>query len=173
MKETIQLFADYNRKANAAMLKILAPLPDDALTRDLGTYFRSIAGTLHHAAWAEIIWLNRLSGMVRYECIEKSGLAAITDDELKGMTGANCRALFPLKEKLDDLYVAIAAETKVRDTGKRFRYTNIFGKEMEKTFGHMLLHVFNHGTHHRGAISAMLDILKIDNDYSGLTLYTD
>jgi uncharacterized damage-inducible protein DinB len=173
MKETIQLFAEYHRKADAAMLKILGSLPDDALLKDLGTYFKSIAGTLHHVAWAEIVWLNRLGGMIRYECIERSGLAGTTDEELKGMTGANCRALFPLKEKLDDLYVAIAAETKAGDVAKRFRYKNIFGKELEKTFGHMLLHIFNHGTHHRGAISAMLDMLKIDNDYSGLTLYTD
>ncbi|TAL33185.1 MAG: DUF664 domain-containing protein [Spirochaetes bacterium] len=173
MIETIRLFAAYNRKADAKMMGILAGLPDEALLKDTGTFFKSISGTLHHLAWAEIIWLNRIRGLITYACIENSGLADVPDAELNAMTGANCRALFPLKEKLDDLYVAIAAETKAEDLTRRFRYKNIMGKETEKTYWHMLMHVFNHGTHHRGSISAMLDMLKIDNDYSGILLHTN
>jgi uncharacterized damage-inducible protein DinB len=33
----------------------------------------------------------------------------------------------------------------------------------------LLLHVFNHGTHHRGMIAAYLDLLGIENDYSAMT----
>jgi uncharacterized damage-inducible protein DinB len=173
MIETIRVFADYHRKADAKMTGILAALPDEMLVKDTGAFFKSIAGTLHHLTWAETIWLARIRGLIRYECIENSGLADIPEAELNAMTGANCRALFPLREKLGDLFVAIAAETKPEDLARRLRYKNIMGKENEKTYWHMLLHVFNHGTHHRGSISAMLDMMKIENDYSGILLYTD
>ncbi|MFW6212953.1 MAG: DinB family protein [Spirochaetota bacterium] len=35
-------------------------------------------------------------------------------------------------------------------------------------FGKILLHLFNHQTHHRGAISQILDEHGVKNDYSNL-----
>lgn len=173
MIETLKLIADYNKKADAAMMKILATLPEESLRKDLGTFFKSIADTVLHTAAAEIIWLKRIRGFLNYECIGRSALADMTDGELMALGAKDCRALFALKENIDDLYVSIVAETKAEDLGRRFRYTSVSGREMEKTYWHMLLQVLNHGTHHRGAISAMLDILKVDNDFSGIVLYTE
>lgn len=54
---------------------------------------------------------------------------------------------------------------------KKFKFKNIRGEEIEKIFWITIIHIFNHQTHHRGEISAMLDILNIKNDYSGIRLY--
>jgi uncharacterized damage-inducible protein DinB len=40
--------------------------------------------------------------------------------------------------------------------------------EQEKDFGGLVLHVFNHQTHHRGQMSLYLDILGKKNDFSGI-----
>ncbi len=173
MIETLKLMADYNKKADAALIKILASLSEESLRRDLGTFFKSIADTLLHTAAAEIIWLKRFKGFLRFECIEESPLPGMTNEELMELCAKDLRSFFALKEKIDELYVAIVAEVKAEDLDRRIRYNSVSGRGMEKTFWHTILQVLNHGTHHRGAISAMLDILKVDNDYSGIVLYTE
>jgi len=173
MIEGLKLMADYNKKADAAMMKILVSLPEESLRRDLGTFFKSIADTVLHTAAAEIIWLKRFRGFLTYECLGTSHLPEMTNEELMELCAKDLRAFFTLKEKIDDLLVAFVDETKTEDLGKRIRYTSVPGRAMEKTLWHTIMQVLNHGTHHRGAISAMLDILKVDNDYSGIVLYTD
>ncbi len=173
MIKTLQLLAEYNKKADEAMMSILAALPAESIRKDLGTFFRSIADTLLHTASAEIIWLTRIRSFLPYESLEQSPLPKMTNEDLMGFSSGDCRDLFELKKKIDVLYIALIAETGEENLGKRFRYTSISGREMEKTYWHILLQVLNHGTHHRGAISAMLDIMKVDNDYSGIVLYTD
>jgi uncharacterized damage-inducible protein DinB len=170
---TIRLFADYNRKANAMMMGILSALPEEAFTRNLGTFFKSIHDTLLHVAVADIMLLKRAHGFIHYACVADSEIIARTNEEIMGTCARDRRAVLALKEQIDALIVAYANEIKAEDLPRRFRYKNMRGEELERTYGHLVLHLFNHETHHRGAISAMLDILKIDNDYSGLTLYTD
>lgn len=173
MIETLKLLADYNMKADAAMMKILSALPEESLRKDLGTFFKSIADTLLHAAAAEIIWLKRFKGFLRFECLGKSPLPGMTNEELMDICAKDLRSFFTLKGRIDELYIALVAEIRAEDLGRRIRYTSVSGREMEKTFWHTIMQVLNHGTHHRGAISAMLDILKVYNDYSGIVLYTE
>jgi uncharacterized damage-inducible protein DinB len=41
-------------------------------------------------------------------------------------------------------------------------------KTFEKNVAGVLVHIFNHATHHRGGISVYLDILGKENDYSSV-----
>jgi len=173
MPETLKLMAAYNQKADAALMKTLATLPEESLRKDLGTFFKSIADTVLHMASAEIIWLKRYRGFLHYRCLEESRLPDMTDGDLMKLWAGDLRAFFALKEKIDGLYVDLAGEVKAGDLEKRIRYISVSGREMEKTLWHTIMHVLNHGTHHRGAVSAMLDILKVDNDYSGILLYME
>jgi uncharacterized damage-inducible protein DinB len=47
-------------------------------------------------------------------------------------------------------------------------YKNYQGQSETRELWKLLLHWFNHGVHHRGAISGQLDMLGVENDYSGL-----
>ena len=62
-------------------------------------------------------------------------------------------------------------ELREEDFEKVINYKNKAGADMSNKLGNILLNLFIHQTHHRGAISAMLDIQGIDNDYSGLFKY--
>ena len=42
------------------------------------------------------------------------------------------------------------------------------GNKHRFIFGQVLMHLFNHQTHHRGALSQLLDELEIENDFSNL-----
>jgi uncharacterized damage-inducible protein DinB len=56
----------------------------------------------------------------------------------------------------------------LKDAESPLRYTDSSGKEFTKNFGDLLLHMFNHETHHRGMISACLETLGKENDYNSL-----
>jgi uncharacterized damage-inducible protein DinB len=50
---------------------------------------------------------------------------------------------------------------------KILTYTDSEGNKLEKVMETLLLHVFNHETHHRGMISLYLEMLGKENDFSG------
>jgi uncharacterized damage-inducible protein DinB len=54
------------------------------------------------------------------------------------------------------------------DLEKIISFANTKGEIVNKNVGGSILHIFNHQTHHRGMISIYLDMMGIDNDFSGL-----
>jgi uncharacterized damage-inducible protein DinB len=45
---------------------------------------------------------------------------------------------------------------------------NLSPEEWTRDMGGLILHVFNHGTHHRGMIALYLDQMKRSNDFNGI-----
>jgi uncharacterized damage-inducible protein DinB len=172
-KEIIQLLASYNRKANAAMLAILKKLPEEELGRDLGNYFKSIRELLAHVALADLNWFKRTRNLVPNPALDASDLVSIETQEIAGRLKEDFAYAAALIERIDVLFEDYAAALVEEDLPKRIRFKNMRGQELEKTYWHTILHILNHGTHHRGALSSMLDSIKADNDYSGIQLYTD
>ncbi len=75
------------------------------------------------------------------------------------------------KEKRSKLDVSInefVNELKREDLEKDLTYIDSHGKEYKRNFGGLILHMFNHETHHRGMISVYLEEMEIANDYSNL-----
>lgn len=175
MKEVFELYATYNKKANNAMIEILKKLPEDKLRKDMNTYFISIIETLMHMILMNIMWLKRTNELFqnKYFCITNSGIIKMPEADIKEQVKKDYKYAFNIKSLLDDLFEKYVEELDEEDFEKRQRYKNIKGEELEKTYWHRIIHIFNHETHHRGVISAMLDQLKIENDYSGILIYVD
>ena len=57
---------------------------------------------------------------------------------------------------------------KEEDFVKDLTFTDSHGLEYSKNMGFLILHMFNHQTHHRGMISVYLDELKMNNDFSNI-----
>ena len=75
------------------------------------------------------------------------------------------------KEKRSKLDVSInefVNELQQEDLEKHLKYIDSQGKEYVRNFGGLILHMFNHETHHRGMISIYLEDMEIANDYSNL-----
>lgn len=62
-------------------------------------------------------------------------------DELEALVLEQCGRMAELIEGLDDEKLAT-----------KFTYTNTRGDALQQTYGPLLDHVFNHGTHHRGQV---------------------
>lgn len=82
-----------------------------------------------------------------------SGLAHLYSEDLD--------ALFAHRVRLDAIISALAAEVSGSDLAAPLTYRNSRG-EFRKNFGSLLLHFFNHQTHHRGQASTLLSQSHID-----------
>jgi uncharacterized damage-inducible protein DinB len=69
---------------------------------------------------------------------------------------------------LDNQFSDFVNEIAEEDLDQYLEYSDSHGKLYKRLFGGLVLHCFNHQTHHRGMISVYLENMGISNDYSNL-----
>ena len=143
--------ARYNRWVNERLYEVCAGLPDIERKRDLKIFFRSVHGTLNHLLLTDKVWLGRLNGTP----FAVAGLG----DELY----ADFEKLRAARRELDEAILAWVAGLSARQLDGELRYTRVSQRqEMNKPMRTVLLHWFNHQTHHRGQLTALLAQLGCD-----------
>jgi uncharacterized damage-inducible protein DinB len=160
-REDIVLLASYNASMNRKLYAAAATLPQDALRADRGAFFGSILGTLNHIVAGDTIWLRRFmahpSDFPALKAIADmpapTGLAHVQSDDLD--------LLLAHRVRLDAIIEVLAAEVSDSDLAQPLSYRNARG-DNRKHFGSMLLHFFNHQTHHRGQASTLLSQSGVD-----------
>ena len=142
MKNELLTLADYHAWAFEVLYDALLPVSDEHYHADAGLFFRSIHRTLNHLLLGDRVWFGRFVGTP----YAVSGL----DAELEADRARLERALYEqtvrwrgwLEQQSDSALAGTLA------------YTNLAGTAFVQPISMTLLHVFNHGTHHRGQISA-------------------
>lgn len=159
---SVALHAKYNRWMNERLFEACGRLDPSEITKDKGAFFGSILGTLNHIAVADSIWLHRFARhRARFSTLQN--VAALPrPSSLRDTLATELNELQIYRRKLDELIIAWAAELKPEDLLASLRYTNMAGVENTKTFGDLLLHFFNHQTHHRGQVTTLLFQSGID-----------
>lgn len=137
--------ARYNRWATSKLFQQVDALQEAQYRRDAGLFFKSIHGTLNHLLVGEhLLWFRRFafgeSPAMKLDLEAEPDRARLRERLLEGAA-----AWLPL---LDEW-------TEERLTGQ-IRYTRTTGEAMALPFAATLAHVFNHGTHHRGQITAAI-----------------
>jgi len=146
MKEHFATLARYNLWATRKLYEQVAALPEADYRGDCGLFFRSIHGTLNHlAVTGDRIWYLRFA-----EGVSPQGVALA--DEVETDRSALQHLLLQSAERWCALVDDFAPE---RYAGP-FEYTTMRGTPVSLPFAATLAHVFNHGTHHRGQITAAL-----------------
>lgn len=140
--------ARYNVWATERLLQAIEPVSELDYQRDLRLFFKSIHGTLNHLLVGEHrLWQRRFARG------ESPKLAL--DMEVEPDRDRLAQALKDGARTWEPLIANWPAE---RFEG-RLDYITTNGQAMSLPFAATLAHVFNHGTHHRGQISAALTIL--------------
>jgi uncharacterized damage-inducible protein DinB len=129
----------YTEWATERLIGAARTLSPDELRRDFGTADRSVLGTLTHVFGADRVWLARVRGGMQEwprECsleelaLEWAALYGAWQEWAAGLTEAS-----------------IAQEISYRD---------MKGNPWVSPVWQILLHVVNHGTHHRGQVAGFL-----------------
>ena len=158
----LALLAAYNRWMNEKTYAAAGTLSPQELARDRGAFFRSILGTLNHLAVADTVWLLRLRRHpVRLKALDAlAGTTAPT--ALDATLFDDLDALQRYRHTLDDVITALTQELTEADLDTALEYTNMKGVAQRKNLHAVLMHVFNHQTHHRGQVSTLLFQAGVD-----------
>jgi len=142
-----QVMARYNSWQNHQIAVAMAALSPAELFADRGAFFGSLLKTASHLLWGDLIWMSRFEGGVAPE----GGIAHSTS--LVGNL-----AEWQVQRMALDARIECWAEGLTPDdmAGDLTWYSGASGREMSKPKALLYIHMFNHQTHHRGQIHAML-----------------
>jgi uncharacterized damage-inducible protein DinB len=148
MKGYFQQLARYNQWANGRLYAAVLELPDEMYRKPTGVFFGSLHGTLNHLLLTDRLWLKRLTGIGEEL---PNQLNAIVFEDRKELAEARVAEDKHILDVIDGYQDA--------DLTKMVKYANTSGKQFEALLSDLLLHVFNHQTHHRGQAHSSLSIL--------------
>jgi uncharacterized damage-inducible protein DinB len=141
--QDLRLLLDYHYWARDRVLDAVEPLSHDQFTRDMGSSFRSIRDTLAHLYFAEWAWYSRWQG--------DSPTSQLPADMFPDL--ATIRALWRDQEAKMRALLDTLDEAGIN---RRMEYKLLSGTPGASVFWHMLQHVVNHASYHRGQITTML-----------------
>jgi uncharacterized damage-inducible protein DinB len=149
-KDEIQLLYEYDRWANGTVFQAVSTLNAEEFTRDLGGSFRSVRDTLVHIVGSESSWLTCWK--------EPSPSSAFIDDVWTRHDAVFNPDAFP------DLAAVLLKWAEVEREQVDFvdRVTNESLRRMlpvrtkQISLAHLMQHLANHSTYHRGQLSLMM-----------------
>ena len=147
----------YNRLANERVYAACAELDDAARRQERGAFFGSIHGTLNHIMVGDRIWMARFEDGTA----SSTGLDAILYDDFDELRAARVAEDARIEAHMCELDDASVAGV--------IAYVNSEGREFRDPMAVLLTHFFNHQTHHRGQVCAMLS--QTDAPYPVLDMH--
>ena len=140
-------FAAYNHWANRRLYAAALAMPDERYRRPTGVFFGSLHGTLNHLLLTDRIWLKRLTGEGEHP------------DRLDAILFEDRNALARARMAEDARLIDVVGRYTENDLRGLVAYQNMSGVPYRQELGQILLHLFNHQTHHRGQAHACCSIV--------------
>jgi uncharacterized damage-inducible protein DinB len=156
------LLADYNRWMNQKLYAVAAALDADALAQDRGAFFGSIQGTLNHLVVADTIWLKRFASHPAHARALQVLAEVPMPIALDAALFPDFAALRKHREWLDALIVDWTRAAPEGGWNQVLSYGNTRGVPFRKRMDLLMLHFFNHQTHHRGQATTLLSQAGVD-----------
>ena len=144
--EALRTHLDYTAFASSRLVDAAANLSPSELTRDFQTADRSVLGTLAHVYAADRVWLGRIHGHPPRKLLDPE-----VDLHLSVLQTDWPAILTRWKDWATGL-TDDSAQTALA-------FTDLKGNRHQQPLWQIVLHVVNHGTHHRGQVSGMLRAL--------------
>ncbi len=142
--ELVRGLYDYNEWANNHVLKTASGLSEEEFSRAQGASFESVEGNLAHIMGAQAVWLARW----------QTGANPAPITELQSVRGYPATELaFALSHAGLREFTASLTDA---DMDKVLHYTDIRGNPHARPLWQLMVHVVNHGTHHRAETAMAL-----------------
>ena len=160
--EYVQTMSRYNQWQNNSLYSAAGGLSQAERMKDQGAFFKSIQRTLCHLLWGDQIWMSRLADTPPPPAGNIQASADMIADWQELME----------KRKAFDLEIISWADTVSQKTlsGDLSWYSGAAQRDVSKPVAMLVTHMFNHQTHHRGQVHAMLTALNAKPDDTDLFL---
>ncbi len=143
----VREMARYNTWQNSQLYGLVEAMDDGELCRDRGAFFGSILGTLDHLLWGDHIWMSRLDGGSAPE----GGIAHSVGRHMRANTWRAARVA--MDTRIGDWAHAVD-QARLHDDLSFFSHS--LDVQVARPVALCVVHMFNHQTHHRGQVHAML-----------------
>jgi uncharacterized damage-inducible protein DinB len=149
VKAHFERMARYNRWANRRLYGAVAQLEPEEIHAPRSGFFPSIARTLNHIIVADRVWMGRFTGK------------ASPHQRLDETPYEDFTALTAAREAEDQGIIAFFKELPQARLEGVFDYRNMAGEPKSSEMLPVVAHFFNHQTHHRGQVHAMLSSTRV------------
>ncbi len=144
IKQYFSTLTQYHSWAFQRLYEYLEFVSEADYCRDCGLFFKSIHGTLNHSLFADKVWYGR--------CISQPFTVSGLDEELSSDRKQLENEIKNQSAKWNEFVLQID-ENKLANL---IEYRTTEESEKSLQLAYILSHTVNHGTHHRGQISAAL-----------------
>jgi uncharacterized damage-inducible protein DinB len=172
MKELFVTFAQYSEDADKAVTGILDKMTNEDREKSRKSYYGSLSGLYRHLLGGTVFFLGMFKDAVPKNSAAGKALAPLGKIEMfQGkLTEDQWKKAAAGMKAADKAYLAFVSSLSEEDLKAPVKINWYNGKPPAVPLYFMLQQLTAHGTHHRGQISQILDSLKIDNDYSGISI---
>jgi uncharacterized damage-inducible protein DinB len=143
----VRTMAAYNAGMNQRIYDASARLSDAARREQRGAFWGSIHGTLNHLLWADQLWMSRFDGWDKPATVQKDSADLIAE--------------FAILRQAREVADAKISEWAARVDDAWLRqdqtwFSGGLGRDVSQPRSFLMVHFFNHQTHHRGQAHAMI-----------------
>jgi len=139
----------YNLWQNTSIFAAANTLHEEALELDRGAFFGSIRHTLNHLYWGDRIWMSRF-----LDDVTKPREATIPNSVAEFDSWPQ---LCIARPQLDQVILNWASSLRQPQLDRELAwFSGALNKDVAKPLSVCVVHFFNHQTHHRGQVHAML-----------------
>lgn len=143
----VRAMAAYNAEMNRRLYAAAGRLGAAERCAPRGAFWGSVQGTLNHLLWADRMWMSRFAGWPRPELkLAQSDRLFADFAELAAARAQTDAALQDWAAPVDAAWLA----------GELVWVSGISGRERRRGRALLLMHLFNHQTHHRGQVHCLL-----------------
>lgn len=144
----VRLMAAYTAWQNNSIYTAASSLSDAARKENRGAFFESIHATLNHLLWGDQVWLHRLADapQAKAKSIGESKDQYGTWEDLSKARRLTDNAISSWADKMEPEQLE----------GELTWFSAAINEQIYRPRQALILQLFNHGTHHRGQVHAML-----------------
>jgi uncharacterized damage-inducible protein DinB len=157
----VRTMAAYNAEMNRRLYDAAARLSDAERKQERGAFWSSIHGTLNHLLWGDLQWMVRFDGWQRPAQTMKES-PTMHDD---------FAVLAAERQTADEKLIGWAKRV---DQGwldqEQVWHSISANRELRQPRALLVMHLFNHQTHHRGQAHAMITAAGQQTGDTDLTL---
>jgi len=153
-------YARYNAWINQSLLEASLSVSVKEQNKDLNVFFSSLTGSWNHILVGDLLWLNRLAKI--FPILDDQMDKWPKPTQLNQVLFSDLKELAEQRQKLDELIIQWCDFLRESDCEDRLQYHNSQEELQVRPLPDVLQHLFNHQTHHRGQITALLSQLGVD-----------